>query len=305
MSVVGRSDDGLDTARPAYSATMLQSAVNAAVSQSCLRLSAASGNSGTLASQRWPRCRPPPSPTAFSRSPISTKSWPVCWLLIWSETICASRCSTVTPSSCKQTASRPVRLNELDFVVVDVEATGAKMPPNRIIELGAYRIQKGRIVDEFVTLVNPELPIPRFVMTLTRITNDMVKGCSGFCRGGAALAGVCRRRSARRSQRTFRYELSESRNLARVPGTSNGQFASLHGDALATHGSGSGKLSSRYYSRSFLDSHCSNGIAPAAMHWPRPRFSSGCSRPSTTMGCATWPRRERFNCSRNRLSRRP
>jgi DNA polymerase III epsilon subunit family exonuclease len=71
-------------------------------------------------------------------------------------------------------------LDELEFVVVDVEATGAKMPPNRIIELGAYRIKKGRIVDEFVTLVNPELPIPRFVMTLTRISNDMVKSAPVF-----------------------------------------------------------------------------------------------------------------------------
>jgi DNA polymerase III epsilon subunit family exonuclease len=66
-------------------------------------------------------------------------------------------------------------LHELDFVVVDVEATGAKTPPNRIIELGAYRIRHGHIVDEFVTLVNPELPIPRFVVALTGITNDMVK----------------------------------------------------------------------------------------------------------------------------------
>ena len=66
-------------------------------------------------------------------------------------------------------------LSDLDYVVVDVEATGAKMPPNRIIELGAYRISGGRIVDEFVTLVNPELPIPRFVMALTRINNEMVK----------------------------------------------------------------------------------------------------------------------------------
>ena len=66
-------------------------------------------------------------------------------------------------------------LKELDFVVVDIEATGAKMPPNRIIELGAYRISDGRIVDNFVTLVNPEIPIPRFVMALTGITNEMVK----------------------------------------------------------------------------------------------------------------------------------
>src|SRR5262249_30470179 len=65
-------------------------------------------------------------------------------------------------------------LNELDFVVVDVEATGAKTPPNRIIELGAYRIRQGQIVDRFLTLVNPEIPIPRFVMALTGISNEMV-----------------------------------------------------------------------------------------------------------------------------------
>src|SRR4029078_11785584 len=35
--------------------------------------------------------------------------------------------------------SQTRQLRDLDFVVVDVEATGAKMPPNRLIELGAYR----------------------------------------------------------------------------------------------------------------------------------------------------------------------
>jgi len=71
-------------------------------------------------------------------------------------------------------------IEDLDFVVVDVEATGAKTPPNRLIELGAYRVREGRIVDEFVTLVNPELPIPRFVASLTRITNEMVKDAPVF-----------------------------------------------------------------------------------------------------------------------------
>lgn len=71
-------------------------------------------------------------------------------------------------------------LKELDFVVVDLEATGAKMPPNRVIELGAYRICNGRIVDKFLTLVNPEIPIPRFVISLTGITNEMVKSAPVF-----------------------------------------------------------------------------------------------------------------------------
>ncbi len=71
-------------------------------------------------------------------------------------------------------------LKDLDFVVVDLEATGAKMPPNRVIELGAYRIRQGCIVDKFLTLVNPEIPIPRFVIALTGITNEMVKSAPVF-----------------------------------------------------------------------------------------------------------------------------
>jgi len=71
-------------------------------------------------------------------------------------------------------------LRDLDFVVVDVEATGAKTPPNRLIELGAYRIRGGRIVDKFLSLVNPEIPIPRFVASLTGISNDMVKNAPVF-----------------------------------------------------------------------------------------------------------------------------
>jgi DNA polymerase III epsilon subunit family exonuclease len=74
----------------------------------------------------------------------------------------------------------PRLLKELDFVVVDVEATGAKTPPNRLIELGAYRIRDGRIVDKFLTLVNPEIPIPRFVASLTGISNEMVRRAPFF-----------------------------------------------------------------------------------------------------------------------------
>ena len=71
-------------------------------------------------------------------------------------------------------------LKDLEFVVVDVEATGAKTPPNRLIELGAYRIRNGCIVDKFLSLVNPEIPIPRFVATLTGISNEMVKRAPVF-----------------------------------------------------------------------------------------------------------------------------
>jgi DNA polymerase III subunit alpha, Gram-positive type len=71
-------------------------------------------------------------------------------------------------------------LKDLEFVVVDVEATGAKTPPNRLIELGAYKIRGRSIVDKFHSLVNPEIPIPRFVASLTGISNDMVRRAPFF-----------------------------------------------------------------------------------------------------------------------------
>jgi DNA polymerase-3 subunit epsilon len=72
-------------------------------------------------------------------------------------------------------------LRESDFVVVDLETTGAKTPPGRIMEIGAYRVHGGRVVAEFQTLVNPEASIPPFISRLTGITEEMVEGAPLFC----------------------------------------------------------------------------------------------------------------------------
>src|SRR5258705_5164154 len=51
-------------------------------------------------------------------------------------------------------------ISETEFVVFDLETTGAKAPPHsRITEIGAYRVKSGKIVGEFQSLVNPEMPI--------------------------------------------------------------------------------------------------------------------------------------------------
>ncbi|HWS99969.1 MAG TPA: exonuclease domain-containing protein [Pyrinomonadaceae bacterium] len=71
-------------------------------------------------------------------------------------------------------------LAESDFVVVDVETTGAKTPPCRVTEVGAYRVSRGRIVAEFQTLVNPQAEIPPFIVELTGITNEMVRTAPVF-----------------------------------------------------------------------------------------------------------------------------
>ena len=71
-------------------------------------------------------------------------------------------------------------LSDIEFVVLDVEAVVARHMPARIIELGAYRLKHGEIVDEFQTLINPEVRIPRFISTLTGITDEMLKNAPLF-----------------------------------------------------------------------------------------------------------------------------
>ena len=71
-------------------------------------------------------------------------------------------------------------LNEVDFVVLDVEAITGKSIPTRMIELGASRVRAGEICDEFQTLVNPQLPLPRFISALTGITTEMLGAAPQF-----------------------------------------------------------------------------------------------------------------------------
>lgn len=61
------------------------------------------------------------------------------------------------------------------YVVVDIETTGLSRKRHRITEIAAARVRDGRIVDEFHTLVNPGVPIPRFITHLTGITDEMVR----------------------------------------------------------------------------------------------------------------------------------
>ena len=71
-------------------------------------------------------------------------------------------------------------LSEIEFVVLDVEAIGGRDVPARIIELGAYQVRQGKIIDEFQSLVDPGVPLPRFIAALTGISDEMLKGAPEF-----------------------------------------------------------------------------------------------------------------------------
>ncbi|MGH3088749.1 MAG: DEDD exonuclease domain-containing protein [Rubrobacteraceae bacterium] len=65
-------------------------------------------------------------------------------------------------------------LEDAPYVVFDVETTGTSAREGAITEFGAIKVRGGVVVDEFSTLVNPQMPITPFVMRLTGITNRMV-----------------------------------------------------------------------------------------------------------------------------------
>lgn len=65
-------------------------------------------------------------------------------------------------------------LADLDYVVFDVETTGLKPYSQRIIEVAAIRYRGGREDEVFSTLVQPERSLPGQIVSLTRITDDLL-----------------------------------------------------------------------------------------------------------------------------------
>jgi DNA polymerase-3 subunit epsilon len=66
------------------------------------------------------------------------------------------------------------------FVIIDVETTGGSPRNSKITELAIYKYDGEKIIDEFITLLNPEQPIPEFIVRLTGINDQMVASAPRF-----------------------------------------------------------------------------------------------------------------------------
>lgn len=66
------------------------------------------------------------------------------------------------------------------YAVIDIETSGGKYGEERVIEVAVFRFDGQNIVDQFISLVNPEGPIQPYVQKLTGITPKMVRRAPKF-----------------------------------------------------------------------------------------------------------------------------
>jgi DNA polymerase III epsilon subunit family exonuclease len=68
------------------------------------------------------------------------------------------------------------KIAQTTFVVVDVETTGLSPRDGGITEIAMIKVRNGILWDEYCTFVDPLMPIPFEVTTLTGINDEMVAG---------------------------------------------------------------------------------------------------------------------------------
>lgn len=64
---------------------------------------------------------------------------------------------------------------EENFVIVDLETTGLSPLKNEIIEIGAIKVENGKVIDTMDIFIKPKVPVSKFITRLTGITNEMLE----------------------------------------------------------------------------------------------------------------------------------
>ena len=66
------------------------------------------------------------------------------------------------------------------YAILDIETTGGQFNEEGITEIAIYKYDGHEIIDQFISLVNPEIPIQPFVVKLTGINNAMLRSAPKF-----------------------------------------------------------------------------------------------------------------------------
>lgn len=68
----------------------------------------------------------------------------------------------------------------LMYAIIDIETTGGKFHQEHIMEIAVFVFDGKQIVDQFITLINPEARIQPYVSKITGITEKMVRRAPKF-----------------------------------------------------------------------------------------------------------------------------
>jgi DNA polymerase-3 subunit epsilon len=68
----------------------------------------------------------------------------------------------------------------MHYVIVDIETTGGGPTTSKITEIALIKHDGSKVIDEYCTLLDPEMSIPGFIVRLTGINDDMVTGKPKF-----------------------------------------------------------------------------------------------------------------------------
>lgn len=66
------------------------------------------------------------------------------------------------------------------YAILDIETTGGKFNEEGITEIAIYKFDGHTVVDQFISLINPEIEIQEFVVKLTGINSKMLQNAPKF-----------------------------------------------------------------------------------------------------------------------------
>lgn len=116
-------------------------------------------------------------------------------------------------------------MNANSLIILDFETTG--LSPNmgdRAIEIGAIKLEKGKIVDQFQALMNPGRPVSAFIEDYTGITNKMLSKAAPCEEVMATFADFIKGQNLVAHNASFDKRFLDS-ELQQISSNYDGQFA--------------------------------------------------------------------------------
>ena len=79
----------------------------------------------------------------------------------------------------------------MNYVIIDIETTGGSPKSSKITEIAMYKHDGVKIIDQYETLIDPEMQIPEFIVRLTGINDEMVDGAPKFHEVAKKICEMC------------------------------------------------------------------------------------------------------------------